>query len=266
MFERLTYHSPADGSASSRTIMIAIVSCSLVMSSIVQAAEIKVLASTAVQEILLELTPRFEKESGDKIAVTWSGTENIKNRVGGGEPFDLVIVGATVIDAFIKDGKVAIGSRVDLVNSGVGVAVKAGAPRPDISSGEAVKKSLLAAKVVAYSTGPSGVYIQRMFENMGIADQMKVKSKQTVSGTRVGQYLAKGEADLGFQQESELIHEQGIDFLGPLPAEVQNITIFSSGILTGSNASESAKALQKFLTAPAAFPVIRKNGMEPNHP
>jgi molybdate transport system substrate-binding protein len=146
------------------------------------------------------------------------------------------------------------------------MAVKAGSPRPDVSSGEAVKKALLSAGAVAYSTGASGVYVQRLFDRLGIADQMKDKSKQTSPGVRVAQYLASGEADLGFQQVSELVHETGIDFLGPLPADIQNVTVYSSGIRVGSNASEPAKALQAFLSAPAAAPVIRKNGMDPSHP
>jgi molybdate transport system substrate-binding protein len=146
------------------------------------------------------------------------------------------------------------------------MAVKAGSPRPDISSGEAVKKALLSAGAVAYSTGASGVYVQRLFDRLGIPDQMKDKSKQTSPGVRVAQYLASGEADLGFQQVSELVHETGIDFPGPLPADIQNVTVYSSGIRIGSNASEPAKALQAFLSAPAAASVIRKNGMDPSHP
>lgn len=244
--------------------LIAAAVCGLLMSTTAHATEIKVLASGAVMETFLELFPQFEGASGNKVVVTWAGTEDIKTRVAAGEAFDLVIVGAPVIDAFIKEGKIETGSRVDLVNSGVGMAVKAGAPKPDISSGEAVKKALLAAKMVAYSTGPSGVYVQHLFDKLGIAEQMKAKSKQTVPGVRVGQYIAKGEADLGFQQISELVHETGIDFLGPLPADIQNVTVFSSGIPTGSPAAEAAKALQTFLTAPAAVPVIRKNGLEPN--
>lgn len=239
--------------------------CCLFMSGIGQAAEIRVLASGAVKDAFLELVPQFEKSSGHKVAMTWAGTENIKTRLAAGEAFDLVIVGASVIDENIKEGRMAAGSRVDLVNSGVGMAVKAGAPKPDISSGQAVKKALLGAKMVAYSSGPSGVYVQHLFDKLGIVDQMKDKSKQTLSPRRVADYLVKDEADLGFQQVSELIHEAGIDFIGPLPADIQNITVFSSGIQTGSNVTEATKALRAFLISPAAAPVIRKNGMEPSH-
>lgn len=232
----------------------------------VEAAEIRILGAGAVKEIFLELAPQFESSSGNKVTATWTGSADIRKRINAGEAFDLVIVGAPDIDAFIKDGKVAPGSRVDIAGSGVEVAVKAGTPKPDISSGDAVRKALLSANVVAFSIGASGVYIQRLFERMGIAEQMKAKSKQPAPGMRVAQYLASGEADIGFQQVSELVHETGIDFLGPLPPDIQKVTVYSSGIPTGSNASGSAKALQTFLSAPAAAPVIKKNGMEPSHP
>ncbi len=243
--------------------LIAAVAWGLLLAGSAQSAEISVLSSGAVREIVTELLPQFEKSSGHKAAVTWSGTATIKKQIGGGEIYDLVIVGAPVIEDFIKAGKVRPGSRVDLVRSGVGVAVKAGAPKPDIGSAAAVKNTLLAAKSVAYSTGPSGVYVQKLFEKLGIADQMKAKSKQTASGTRVGDYLVRGEAEIGFQQVAELIHKKGIDFLGPLPPEIQNITVFSSGIHAGAKQPDAAKALQAFLAAPAAAPVIKKNGMEP---
>src|SRR4051812_16602326 len=145
----------------SRTI--ATVLCGLfVLSEAAQCAEVAVLASGAVKEIVTELLPEFEKGSGHKLAITWSGTANIKQEIAGGAPFDLVIVGAPEIDAFVRDGKIKSGTRVDLVNSGVGVAVKKGAPKPDISSAVALKKALLGARSVAYSTGPSGVYVLAM--------------------------------------------------------------------------------------------------------
>ncbi len=178
--------------------LIVAVACGLIMSGAAQSAEITVLSSGAMREIVTELLPQFEKSSGHKVTITWSGTAKIKTQIGGGETYDLVIVTAPAIDAFIKDGKLRSSSRVDLVRSGVGVAVKAGAPKPDIGSAAAVKSALLAAKSVAYSTGPSGVYVQALFGKLGIADQMKAKSKQTVSGTRVGEYLARGDAELGF--------------------------------------------------------------------
>ena len=248
-----------------KTCLAALAACILLKAQVVHAAEIRMLAAGAVKEAFLELIPQFESASGNKVAATWTGSADIRKRIGAGEAFDLVIVSAPDVEAFVKDGKIVPGSRVDIARSGVGVAVKAGSPRPDISSSEAIKKALLSASAVAYSTGPSGVYIQRLFDRLGIADQMKEKSKQTAPGMRVAQHLASGEAELGFQQVSELVHEVGIDFLGPLPAEIQNVTVYSSGIPTGTNA-EVAKAMQAFLSAPAAAPVFRKNGMDPIHP
>jgi molybdate transport system substrate-binding protein len=243
--------------------VIAIAAASLFLSQAVTAAEIKVLASGAIKEAYLELIPQFEKTSEHKVATTWAGTVDIKKRMAAGEVFDLVIVASPELDAFIQEGKLAPGSRVDLVRSGVGVAVRAGAPKPDISSGEALKKALLAAKSIGYSTGPSGVYLASLFERMGIADQIKPKLKQTQPGVLVGSIIANGEAEIGFQQVSELIHMPGIDFLGPLPADVQKITVFSAGIHSGAKESEAAKALVKFLTAPATAPVFKKHGLEP---
>ena len=144
-----------------------------------------------------------------------------------GEVYDLVIVAAPEVDAFIQRQDCG-GSRVDLLRSGVGVAVRAGAPRPDLSSGDSLKTALLAAKSIGHSTGPSGVYLTKLFERMGIADQIKSKVKVTTPGIRVGTLVANGDAEIGFQQISELIHEAGIDYIGPLPADVQSITVFSS--------------------------------------
>jgi molybdate transport system substrate-binding protein len=245
-----------------RLHLVAAASCLLLLSNGSQAAEVKVLASGAVKEAALELFPQFEKTSGHKVAVTWAGTVDIKKKVAAGEAFDLVIVAAPELDSFIKDGKVATGSKVDIVRSSVGVAVKPGTAKPDLKSGDDLKKALLAAKSVGYSTGPSGVYMKGLFEKMGIAEEIKAKSKVTPPGTPVATVIRSGEADIGFQQVSELIHEAGIDFLGPIPADVQSITVFSSGVFTNAKAPTEARLLQKHLTAPAAAPVIKKHGLE----
>jgi molybdate transport system substrate-binding protein len=168
-----------------------------------------------------------------------------------------------VIDAFTKEGKVAPGSRVDLMKSGVGVAVRAGAPKPDIGSSEALKRTLLAAKSIGYSSGPSGDYMVSLIERMGIADQVKPRMKQVPSGTRISTMIESGEAEIGFQQISELIHEKGIDYLGPLPSDVQKITVFSAGLHTGAKEPEAAKTLVKALTGAEAVPVIKQHGREP---
>ena len=194
---------------------------------------------------------------------TWSGTADIKKRMAAGEVYDVVIVGAPDIDAFIKLGKMVAGSRTDLMKSGVGVAVRAGAPKPDISSSEALKQTLLAAKSIGYSTGPSGDYVVSLIERMGIADQIKSKLKQVPSGARIGSIITSDEAEIGFQQISELIHAPGVDYVGPLPADVQKITVYSAGIHSGATQPKAAKELVKGLTGPVAAPVIKKHGMEP---
>lgn len=236
---------------------------SLLLSTMASAEEIKVLAAGATEEIFAELVPQFEKSSGHKVVATFTGTANIKKQVAAGEVYDLVIVGGPEIDAFIQQGTIVPGSRTDLVKSGVGVAVRAGSPKPDINSSEALKRTLLAAKSVGISTGPSGVHMASLFERMGIADQIKPKLKQAPSGVRIGSIIASGEADIGFQQISELIHSPGLDYIGPLPSEVQKITVYSAGIHIGAKQPAAAKALVKSLTAPAAAVVIKKYGMEP---
>ena len=170
---------------------------------------------------------------------------------------------APSIEEHIKGGKVVSGSKVDLAKSGVGVAVKAGAPKPDISTSDALKKTVLAAKSIGYSTGPSGNYIVSLFEKMGIADQVKGKLKQTPTGVFVGSIIASGEVEIGFQQVSELSQFPGLDYVGPLPADVQRFTTFSSGIIAGAKEADAAKALVKFITAPAAAAAYKKRGMEP---
>jgi molybdate transport system substrate-binding protein len=222
-----------------------------------------VLASGATKDAYVEVVPQFEKASGHTVVTTWTGSANIRKRIAAGEIYDLVIVGAPVIDTFAQQGKVVAGSRVDLMKSGVGVGVRAGASRPDIGSSEALKKAVLKAKSIGYSTGPSGDYVMSLFERMGIADQVRPKLKQVPSGARIGTFITNGEAEIGFQQISELIDDPGVDYLGPLPSDLQNITVFSAGIHSGAKQPKAAKELVEFLTGPAAASAIRKHGMEP---
>jgi molybdate transport system substrate-binding protein len=224
--------------------------------------EIQVMSSAAFKAAYLELVPEFERATGHKVATRWIPGVDLLKRVKDGEASDLVILQAGDIDELIKAGRIKAGSRVDLAKSGVGIAVRAGAPKPDITSTEALKRALLAAKCVAYSTGPSGVYVIKLFERLGIADEVKAKSRQ-VKGEPVGAVVARGEAEIGFQQVSELLPVPGIDFLGPLPADIQQITIFSAGMQASAKEPDAAQALIKFITAPAAASVIRKTGMEP---
>ena len=235
----------------------------VLMSAFVNAAEIKVASTQATEEAYKELVAQFEKSTGHKVTTYYSGTLNVQKRIADGEPYDLIIMAGPAIDDQIKLSKAVAGSRVDFAQSGTGMAVKKGAPKPDIGSVDAFKKALLATKSIGYSTGPSGIYMLSVFEKLGIADQVKSKLKQTPSGVFVGTLIATGETEVGFQQISELVHFDGIDYVGPLPGDLQRMTMFSTGIHAGAKQAEAARALVKYITAPAAAPVIRKHGLEP---
>ena len=225
-------------------------------------AEIKVLSSIATREAYLELVPRFEQATGHKVTTTWAGTTDIMKRMAAGESHDLIVISSAELDELVRQGKVLAGSRVDLAKSGIGVAVRAGAPRPNISTGEALKATLLAARTVGYTSGPSGVYMAQLIERMGIADKVKGKHRGVPSGGTIGTIVASGEAEIGFQQVSELVHIQGIDYIGPLPPDVQKVTVFSSGIHVSAQNVEAAKALVKYLTANDAHAAYRAAGLE----
>jgi molybdate transport system substrate-binding protein len=227
-----------------------------------QADEIKVMASAAFEQAYGELVPAFERASGHKVTTIRAPSVDMMTRLKGGETVDLVIMAAPAIEELASAGKIVPGSRADLAKSGVGVAVRAGAPKPDISSADALKRALLAANAVAYSTGPSGVYLAGLFQRMGIAEALAPKIKQ-IKGVPVGEVVARGDAEIGFQQVSELLPVKGIIYLGPLPAEIQQITTFSAGLHTKASNPAGAQALVKFLRAPEAAPIIRKTGMEP---
>ena len=221
---------------------------------------ITVMASAAFKEAYLELVPGFERATGHAVTSLWVPSMQMMNRLKGGEVVDVVILSAAAIDELIKAGIVS--ERFDLAKSGVGVAVKAGAPKPDISSGEAVKRAVLAAKGIAYSMGPSGIYLAGLFQRMGIADRIKHKVRQ-VQGEPAGAVAARGEAEIAFQQMSELLPVPGIELVGPLPPDIQQITVFSAGMHVAARSPDGARALVEFLTAPAAASVIRRKGMEP---
>lgn len=223
----------------------------------------KVLCTNGLKTVMLELAPHFEGAIGTKPVMTWGSAAGLVKELDGGTAADLVILTAEAIEELIARGKVVPGSRVDLAKSGVGVGVKSGAPKPDISTTEALKKTILAARSIGYSTGPSGVYVTGLFQRLGVADEIKGRLKQTPTGVFVGSIIASGEAEIGFQQISELSHFAGVDYVGPLPADVQQFTMFSSGIIVGAKDADGAKALVKFITAPAAAAAFKKRGMEP---
>jgi molybdate transport system substrate-binding protein len=225
-------------------------------------ATVDVLSSIATREAYLELVPQFERETGCKVATTWSGTTDIMKRMAAGETYDIVFISAKEIEELIRQGKIVAGSRVDLATCGIGVVVRKDAPKPDIGTADALKRALLAAKTVGYTTGPSGVYMAQLIERLGIADAVKPKHRGVPSGGTIGSIVATGEAEIGFQQISELVHIEGVDLVGPLPAEVQHITRFCCGVHAAAKNPDGARALARFLSAPAALPVFKRHGLE----
>jgi molybdate transport system substrate-binding protein len=232
------------------------------------AAEIKVMSSAGFKAAYLELAAEFERASGHTIVNAWGPSmgntpQAVPNRIARGEPVDVVIMVGDALDRLVKDGKVVASSRTDLARALISAAVRTGAPKPDISSVEAFKRALEGAKSIAYSDSASGVYIETvLYPKLGISEAIKAKSKM-IPAEPVGEVVARGDAELGFQQTSELMPVQGIDIVGPLPAEIQKVTMFSTGIATGAKEPEAAAALIKFLSAPTAADAIRKSGMEP---
>jgi molybdate transport system substrate-binding protein len=191
------------------------------------------------------------------------GPETIPNRLRRGEPADVVIMASTALDSLIREGRVVAGSRVDLVRSTIGMAVRAGAPHPDISTVAALKETLLRATSIGYSASASGVYLStELFQRLGIAERVLPKSRNA-EGQRVGALIARGDVEIGFQQVSELLPEPGIDYVGPLPDEVQRVTVFSAGVVVGTKHPELAKALIDFLASDRARPAITRWGLEP---
>jgi len=230
--------------------------------------EIRVMTSGAFTAAYLELIPRLELLAKKKIVTAatsiGTGTNSIPSRLQRGEPVDVVIVADAVLGGFIKDGLVLAESYTPVARSAIGMAVQAGTPKPDISSVDALKRTLLQARSIAYSASVSGDYVStELFERLGIADQVASKSRRIEGGERVGAVIARGEAEIGFQQISELLPVPGIEHVTPLPPEVQRVSVFSAGVAVGSSDSDTAHALIRFLASAEAAHAIRKSGLEP---
>ena len=247
-----------------RTVIVAGTLLSIVA---VRADEVRVMTTGGFAAPYLALVSPFERANQHTIlTVTTStglGEGSIPNRVRRGEPVDVVVLSDTAIDELIKEGRIVADSRMPLVRSGIGMAVRAGAQKPDIGSVEALKRTLLQAKSVAYSAQISGVYLStELFPRLGIAEQLKSKSLR-IERERVGAVVARGEAEIGFQQISELLPIAGIAYVGPLPAEVQRITTFTAGVAAGAKSPEAGRALIRFLASPEGKQAMLKYGMEP---
>jgi molybdate transport system substrate-binding protein len=226
------------------------------------AAEIKVAASTAMTEVLQAVLPSFERDTGHKVSVTLLSTADLPVRIKEGLPVDLIVTSPATLDDLVTAGKVVRGTRVDFMRSSVGVAVHAGAPKPDIGTVDGFKKALLAAKSVGISRGPSGAYLMGLVERLGIADEIKAKAVFTQPGQRVGLLVASGQAEIGVQQITELLAMPGIDFVGPLPSAIQTTIVYALARSTSSTEVAAVSALMKFLTSPAVAPVAKRMGLE----
>lgn len=230
-----------------------------------EAAEIKVLTAGAYKQVIVDLAPQFEKQTGHKLDIQNDTVGALVKRIDGGEAFDVLVVTPAALDGLAKKAKIAGGAGTMLARVGVGVMVKDGAPRPDVSSVEAFKQAVLAAKTVAYidpaSGGSSGIYVDRLLQKLGIAEQVKPKAKLKKGG-HVADFIVSGEAELGIHQISEIVTVKGVTLVGPLPAEIQNYTTYAGGLGTAAKDAEAAKALIRFLAGGAAAPILKARGMD----
>ena len=222
----------------------------------------KILCSNGVKSVMLEILPACERKSATKIDTVWGSTMGLQQDIAAGADGDLAVLTAQVIDDLIRGGKAAAGSRVDLARSGIGVAVRKGAAKPDIASPEALKRALLAARSISHSkTGQSGIYFPTVLAKLGISDAMQSKLVVPQGGTPIGEVVAGGEAEIGIQQISELLPVAGIEIVGPLPDPLQKITVFSAGVLASAQDPAGAKDLLAFI-AQAFRPLLQAKGLE----
>jgi molybdate transport system substrate-binding protein len=246
----------------------AIVAANLLLVIPARADDVVVLCSGAFTEASHEFIPAFERASSNKVVATFGGSmghspTSIPGRVERGEPGDVVIVANPTFDDLVKQRKIVPGSGVELVTSKIGAVVRAGAPKPDISSVEALKRTLLKAKSISISEGASGVYLSTdLFKRLGVLDQVMSKMKKTANEP-VAKMVARGDAEIGFEQISELVPVPGISYVGPLPAEVQKVTVFFGGVAANARHPEAGRAFIKFLQSPAAASALKKSGLEP---
>jgi molybdate transport system substrate-binding protein len=232
---------------------------------VASAAEIKLLTAGAMRAVVVALLPDFETQSGHKVRIDNATAGGLSKRIGEGEAFDVAIITPAVVDDLASKGKIVAGSRIDLAKVGMGVAVKEGAAVPDIGTVDAFKRMLLAAKSVAYidpkAGGSSGIYFDKLLDRLGIGDQVRPKAKLKQGGY-VAEMVVSGEAEVAIHQISEIVPVKGATFVGPLPAEIQNTTVYAAGLGAAAKDAAAAKALIQFLAGPASAPVLKGKGME----
>lgn len=247
--------------------VIAIVVLILAISPAAFGSDIRVMCTTALTGTMAKLAPEYERETGDKLLITYGATAGLLARVNRGERFDVFVATSKALSDLAKSGKVMESGRIDVARSGIGIAIRRGGPRPDISTVEAFKASLLAAKSIAYTNpadgGASSVYFAELIKKMGIADQLRPKTKFAPGGTSSATLVASGEAELAVQMISELIVVPGVEIAGPLPPGVQSFTVLSGGISKEAADVTAARRLLLFLSSPAVIPALREAGLEP---
>jgi molybdate transport system substrate-binding protein len=229
------------------------------------AADIKVLTAGAMRAVVVAVVADFEKQTGHKVTIDNDTAGGLAKRIDGGEAFDVAIITPAVVDDLTNKGKIVPGSRIDLAKVGMGVAVKEGAPVPDVGTVDAFKRMLLAAKSVAYidpkAGGSSGIYFDKLLDRLGIADEIRAKAKLKAGGY-VAELVANGEAEIAIHQISEIVPVKGVTLAGPLPAEIQNSTVYAGGIAAAAKDAAAAKALVAFLAGPATDAVLKSKGMQ----
>jgi len=228
-----------------------------------QSSPIAGISSMATRQVLAELADAYRQRSGVMVNFESVGGVDAAKRVQAGEAFDVVVLASEAIDKLVVAGRVAAHSKTDLVQSGVAIAVRAGAPRPEIGTEAALRQAVLAARSIGYSTGPSGVALSALFDRWGIVESLRHRIVTPPPGVPVGTLVARGEVELGFQQLSELMHLDGIDVLGPLPSGTQIVTTFSAGQCTASTRPEAVQALLEFMSSADAAETKRRHGMSP---
>ena len=221
------------------------------------------ISSMATRQVLAELAGAYWQRADVEVAFESVGGVDAAKRVQAGEPFDVAVLAADAIDQLVAAGRVVAGSRTDLVRSGVAIAVRSGAPRPDIGSEAALRRAVLSARTLGCSTGPSGAALAKLFGRWGIAGAVRDRTVLAPPGVPVGQLVASGEVELGFQQLSELMPLRGIDVLGPMPPGIEIVTTFSAGLCAASTQPEAVRALLAFMRSPATADAKRRHGMEP---
>jgi molybdate transport system substrate-binding protein len=250
-----------------RILATAVIGAALAASTSTQAqqAQLKVLTAGAFRQVVVAMVPAFEKQTGQPVTIDNDTVGALAKRIAGGERFDVAIVSPEVVDDLVKKGIIAEGTKALLARVGVGVMVREGAPVPDVSTVDKFKQAVLAAKTVAYSDpatgGSSGIYMAKLLDRMGIADQVRPKAKLKQGGA-VADLLVSGEAELGIHQISEIILVKGVKLIAPLPKEIQNYTVYAAGVSTHAANPERARALVKWLGGPNAADVYKAKGME----